>query len=152
MSQEHQHRIHLDQMYQEIIRDHTKDPRNYGSLDGPGVISREGYNPLCGDRVTVQVKLNDRKDKIEASSFKGEGCSICMASSSIMAQEIEALEVDKTKELIETLRAVMQNQKEPAVLEGDLEALSGVRKFPVRIKCALLPWTTLKTALKESEQ
>ncbi len=146
MSQEQNKRIHLDQMYQEIIRDHHKDPRNFGSLEKPD-LREEGYNPVCGDRIVIELTIDPEKKMIKKSAFSGEGCSICMASASILMQETENRLISESKALIEDFRKVMQSEEIPESIEGDLEALTGVRKFPVRIKCALLPWTTLKKAL-----
>lgn len=147
-SQAPQNRAALDGLYKEIILDHNKCPRNFGESDQPDLI-REGYNPLCGDRICLQLKLKD--GKISECKFKGEGCSICIASSSIMTEEIVGESVEQVKSEIERFRELMQGKLEAKDFEGDVEALAGVRKFPVRIKCALLGWTTLKDALECGE-
>jgi len=140
----------LDSLYKEVILEHQKDPRNFGHLDNPD-FQKEGFNPLCGDRVTIDLKLDETKEKVSQCRFHGEGCSICMASASMMAEEIEGLQVVDIKKLIQDFRDLMQGKKSPEELEGDIVALSGVKNFPVRIKCALLSWVTLKDALEHSD-
>lgn len=136
----------LDSLYKEIILEHNKEPRNFGTLDHADLI-REGYNPLCGDRISVQLKLSPDRFKILKCQFQGEGCSICMASASIMTEEVTGMNVKEAQGKIQEFRDLMQGKKDPDEFEGDVEALAGVRRFPVRIKCALLGWTTLKDAL-----
>lgn len=136
----------LHQLYQDVIMDHQKEPRNFGTLSD-ATLEREGYNPVCGDRVFLQVKLEkgDQEARVGEIRFRGEGCSICMASASMMTEEVEGHPVSQVSQQIESFRQAMQGNgeitKDP---ESDLAALSGVRRFPVRIKCALLPWVTLK--------
>jgi nitrogen fixation NifU-like protein len=131
----------LEALYQDILLDHHRSPRNFGELDSPQM-KAEGFNPMCGDRVCVQLNLENEKI---VSRFKAEACSICLASASLMTEEIEGLSCDEAKDKINKMRQFMQGAE--FELEGDLSALSGVRRFPVRIKCALLPWTTLKEAI-----
>jgi len=137
----------LDGLYREVILDHHRDPRNFGSLEGADV-TVEGYNPLCGDRVELGVKIQD--GKLSHCMFKGEGCSICMASASMMTEEVIGKPVGEVNDVVQGFRALMKGEECPLAVEGDLESLVGVRNFPVRIKCALLPWTTLNDALKQS--
>lgn len=137
----------LGQLYQDIILEHSKDPRNFGSLEKPDR-HQEGFNPLCGDRVILDLKFDSAQNTLCQIRFKGEGCSICMASASMMTEEVCNQELSCVLKKIEQIRNLMQGKGE--VIEGDLEALSGVKNFPVRIKCALLPWTTLKQALEET--
>lgn len=139
----------LNQMYQEIIREHHKDPRCYGEIKKPD-LHAEGYNPLCGDQIAVDINLNPQKDAVAQCRFRGAGCSICIASASMMCEEIEGKKIEEVKTQIQDFRDLMQGKACPASIDGDLVALGGVRRFPVRIKCALLPWTTLKDAV-ESE-
>jgi nitrogen fixation NifU-like protein len=138
----------IDALYREVILDHHRHPRNYGKLEG-ATASVEGYNPLCGDRVEIAVKVSGER-KLEACHFLGEGCSICMASASMMTEEVLGKAVGEVSETIEGFRALMKGEECPLAVEGDLESLVGVRNFPVRIKCALLPWTTLKDALAQA--
>ena len=137
----------IDALYREMILDHHRHPRNFGKLEG-ATAQTEGFNPLCGDRCEIAVKIGPGQ-KLEACRFTGEGCSICMASASMMTEEIAGKSVGEVMETIEGFRALMKGEECPLAVEGDLEALVGVRNFPVRIKCALLPWTTLKDVLEK---
>lgn len=139
----------LNQLYGEIILDHQKDPRNYGNIEHPD-FHEEGYNPLCGDRVSIDIQRSlSEGEKIHDIRFCGEGCSICMASASMMTEEVQGKTFSEAIQSVENFRSLMAGQKNPEEFEGDLRALAGVRNFPVRIKCALLPWMTLKKALEE---
>lgn len=140
----------LDALYREVILDHHRSPRNYGDLSGAEV-KVEGYNPLCGDRVEISVKREGQNRSVKCA-FKGEGCSICMASASMMTEEVEGKPAEKAEEIITAFRALMKGEECPLAVEGDLESLVGVRNFPVRIKCALLPWTTLNDALEKLKE
>jgi nitrogen fixation NifU-like protein len=138
----------IDALYREVILDHHRHPRNFGSLEGADAVV-EGYNPLCGDRVEMAVKIRD--GKLADCRFKGEGCSICMSSASMMTEEVIGRPVAEVDETIKGFRALMKGEECPLAVEGDLESLVGVRNFPVRIKCALLPWTTLNDALNKAK-
>lgn len=133
----------LDALYREVILDHHRSPRNFGVLNGIKPI--EGFNPLCGDRIEIYAKVEG--GKLAQCNFAGEGCSICMASASMMTEELLGKSVEDTKMFIEAFRKSLKGESCPLSFEGDLESLIGVRQFPVRIKCALLPWTTLQEAL-----
>jgi len=137
----------LDALYREVILDHHRHPRNFGSLSEADA-KVEGYNPLCGDRVEISLKLDNGK-LVSDCRFSGEGCSICMASASMMTEEIQGKDMKIVQDTIDSFRALMKGEKCPLLIEGDLESLIGVRQFPVRIKCALLPWTTLNDALSK---
>ena len=139
----------LDQLYQEIIVEHYKEPRNFEKLPEFDFES-EGYHPMCGARVNVQVKLGS-DSKLERVCFQGEGCSICLASASMMTEEVEEKPLLEVFQKIKDFRALMQGENPPD-LDGDIESLKGVRRFPVRIKCALLAWTTLKGALESKSE
>ena len=145
------------QVFGEILADHHESPRNWGKLPAPAK-AEQGYNPLCGDKVTVctQISRGEKGDQLEKCSFEGEGCSICMASASIMASMVEGLPKEKVYALIEAFREKMQGAEKveglpPEESQEDIAALYGIKKFPVRIKCALLPWTTLKKGLDHAE-
>lgn len=140
----------MDSLYKEIILEHQKTPRNYGELLASD-IQKEGLNPFCGDHIILHLKLNASKDTLEACRFRGKGCAVCLASASMMMEEIEGQKVKNVQQRIEEFRDLMQGRKEPSFFEGDLAALAGVRRFPVRIKCALLSWLTLKEALASKE-
>jgi nitrogen fixation NifU-like protein len=142
----------MRELYQEVIIDHHKRPRNFGKLERANRRS-EGYNPLCGDRVTVYLRVQD--DAIQEVSFEGSGCAICMASSSVMTETLKG----KTLAEVETLFGrfhdlVTGAPDEPAPTEGlgKLAVFQGVREFPVRVKCATLPWHTLQAALRQGDE
>jgi nitrogen fixation NifU-like protein len=138
--------IELDELYREIILDHYRSPRNRGSLDSP-TASSEGDNPLCGDE--IKVELDIREGQIVDVRFIGRGCSISQASASMMTEAIKGLSLEQVDSLFEMFKAMMYSSDEvDAEALGDLEALQGVRKFPVRVKCATLAWNTLEEALE----
>jgi len=137
----------LDELYREVILDHYKRPRNRGELD-PHTARVEGNNPLCGDEIQLDVVLND--GELQNVAFQGRGCSISQASASMMTEAIKERPVEEVRRLIETFKSMMHGNDVDVDELGDLEALEGVQKFPVRIKCALLAWTTLEEALKEA--
>lgn len=138
----------LDELYREVILDHYTHPRNKGTLDDAD-IKVEGANPLCGDELGVYVKLD--AGKVAAVRFVGRGCSISQASASMMTEQIKGKTLAEVRTLVERFRAMMHGE---AVAEddlGDLMALQGVRKFPVRIKCATLAWVALDQGVDEFE-
>ncbi len=139
--------IHLDALYKDVILDHHRHPRNFGLVEKPAA-QVEGYNPLCGDRVDISIALAD--GKLQDCRFRGEGCSICMASASMMTEELIGKSVPEVQKTIDGFRALLKGEECPLAVEGDLESLVGVRNFPVRIKCALLPWTTLHQAIHKA--
>jgi nitrogen fixation NifU-like protein len=138
----------LDDLYREIILDHYKQPRNRGELE-PHTVRVEGNNPLCGDEIQLDVILAD--GDLQDVAFQGRGCSISQASASMMTEAVKAKPVEDVRQLIETFKGMMHGQPVDTEDLGDLEALEGVQKFPVRIKCALLAWTTLEQALQEAK-
>lgn len=144
----------VDDLYRETILDHYHNPRNKGTIENASA-AVEGVNPLCGDELTLYLNINDQ-GIIEDIKMNAHGCSINTASGSMMSEAILGQSVERAKEVIETFKAMMLNKEEDLPLEDDLEdleALRGVKKYPVRIKCALLPWNTLlegiETANKE---
>ena len=143
----------LDQLYQEIIREHSKDPRNWGEWSHPNAQGK-GYNPLCGDHIVLHIKITPQKSAPTIQiRFKSEACSICTASASMMTEAVEGQTPQGALKTIQDFRNIMQGKEDSGpLLEGDIESLKGVRHFPVRIKCALLPWTTLKEALETLPQ
>ncbi len=140
----------LDALYREVILDHHRHPRNFGVVTNPTGFS-EGYNPLCGDRIEISLQENKEHLLVDCR-FKGEGCSICMASASMMTEEVMGKPMEAVQETIDGFRALLKGEECPLAVEGDLESLVGVRAFPVRIKCALLPWTTLHNALAAKKE
>jgi nitrogen fixation NifU-like protein len=137
----------LNELYREIILDHYKEPRNHGELE-PHTVRVEGNNPLCGDEIQLDLRLND--GELEDVAFEGRGCSISQASASMMTEAVKAKPLEDVRELVDTFKAMMHGDEVDTEELGDLEALEGVQKFPVRIKCALLAWTTLEEGLKEA--
>jgi nitrogen fixation NifU-like protein len=138
----------LDELYREIILDHYRNPRHRGALASPTAI-HEGLNPLCGDEVTVELLVEG--ERVAEVAYKGSGCSISQSSASMMTEAIDGKPLDEVKRLSRDFTAMMRGEEkvDPESL-GDLEALSGVRKFPVRVKCATLAWHTLEEALQQA--
>jgi nitrogen fixation NifU-like protein len=139
----------LSDLYQEIILSHNKRPRNEGELD-PCDGKAEGFNPLCGDKISVFVKKG-AGDVLEAVTFLGEGCAISRASASIMTSQLTSLSIEEVNRRIEEITIMLTQVEEPDMdlaKVGDFAALAGVRKFPSRIKCATLAWHTLRSALQ----
>ena len=136
----------LADLYQEVILDHNRRPRNFHALEEASH-SAEGYNPLCGDRLTLYLKVNG--DTIEDVSFEGAGCAISKASASMMTDALKGRSVAEANALFARFhRMVTTPPSEPVEDMGKLSALAGVREFPVRVKCASLAWHTLKAALR----
>ena len=142
--------MNLKELYQEIILDHGKNPRNKKKCDNFNK-DAEGYNPLCGDKVHIFLKLNDRKN-IEDISFEGEGCAISMASASIMTEAIKGKDFNIAKKIISDFLIMVKEGSKMRInsLDEDqnttMMSLSGVKKFPMRVKCATLAWHTLLSA------
>jgi nitrogen fixation NifU-like protein len=156
----------LEDLYREIILDHYRAPRNRGELRVPPARKAEGFNPLCGDEVVLYLDIDPETDLVRDVKIDGQGCSISQASSSMMSAAVKGKPVDETRQLIRAFKALMSIHESKlegesdgsdltAELEGvrlgDLEALQGVVKFPVRIKCATLAWNTLQQGLDERE-
>ncbi|MFV0257343.1 MAG: Fe-S cluster assembly sulfur transfer protein SufU [Acidimicrobiales bacterium] len=155
----------LEDLYREIILDHYRSPRNRGELECPPAHRTEGFNPLCGDEIVVYVDVDD-DGLINDIKIGGQGCSISQSSASMMSAAVRGRTVDEVRELTGQFKAMMSiheaglegdadgadNASTTEALKlGDLEALRGVVKFPVRIKCATLAWNTLGQALDEVE-
>lgn len=144
----------LEDLYREIILDHYRSPRNRGDLPVPPALHAEGHNPLCGDEITVFLDVNpvDGVDTVTDVKVSGQGCSISQSSASMMSQAAKGKTVAEVHALVRKFKGMMSIEDadvEPTidVPLGDLEALQGVVKFPVRIKCATLAWNTLLQAL-----
>jgi nitrogen fixation NifU-like protein len=139
----------LDDLYREVILDHYRTPHGATQIDVPSV-QVEGFNPLCGDELVMSLDIDD--SRIRGLHIEPSGCSISVASASMLAQQLQGKTVDEAIELKETFKAVMRGGDWPdGVDPGDLEALEGVKNFPVRIKCALLAWMTLEQALAQHD-
>jgi nitrogen fixation protein NifU and related proteins len=144
--------VSLDDLYREVILDHYRNPRRRGSLEHPDAHA-DGQNPLCGDEISLDLALEG--DRITDVRLQGRGCSISQASASMMAEAVAGRTVAEARALMHRFKAMMQIEEgesgidatRPGAALGDLEALQGVRRFPVRIKCADLAWVTLAEAL-----
>lgn len=137
--------IPLDELYREVVLDHSRRPRGRDPLPRVDVSAR-GFNPVCGDEVEVRVRVE--AEAVAGVQVTGRGCAICTASGSILAEVLPGRRLDETTSTIEAFRGVMHGQAPATEVDlGDLEALSGVARFPVRVKCAMLPWVTLEEAL-----
>ncbi|WP_404445085.1 SUF system NifU family Fe-S cluster assembly protein [Sutcliffiella horikoshii] len=137
----------LDTLYRQVIMDHYKNPRNKGSLEQDS-ITVDMNNPTCGDRIHLTLKVED--GKVAEAKFDGEGCSISMASASMMTQAVKGLEVEKALELSQIFYDMMLGKEydDENLDLGDIEALQGVAKFPARIKCATLAWKAMEKGVK----
>tara|TARA_Y100001970_G_scaffold139692_1_gene171900 strand:- start:99 stop:569 length:471 start_codon:yes stop_codon:yes gene_type:complete len=148
--------MNLKELYQEIILDHGKNPRNLRSINNFNKDAK-GHNPLCGDKVHIYLKLNDKK-KIEDISFEGSGCAISMASASIMTELFKGKEEKEVKEIVNDFLAMIKEKSELSTnkLEDDektkLMCLSGVKQYPMRVKCATLSWHTLTSAMDNKKE
>jgi nitrogen fixation protein NifU and related proteins len=140
--------LSLEELYKEVILDHYRSPRNKGRVD-PHDVALERNNPLCGDELELFVRFDG--ETLEAVGFEGKGCSISLASASMMTEKIQSLPVKEATEIAESIKRMMAGEEDGDPDElGDLVSLKGVVKYPVRIKCALLSWNTLLEALEES--
>jgi len=146
----------LKQLYQDIILEHGKSPRNLGKCEGYSHEAK-GYNPLCGDKVHVYLKLDNGK-KVESLTFEGEGCAISLASASIMTELVKGKSFEEAKEIMDAFINMIKNTSEIESnhLDEDqktkLMSLSGVKQFPMRVKCATLSWHTLNSAIKKKKE
>ncbi len=154
----------LEDLYREIILDHYRSPRNRGELPVPPAHKVEGFNPLCGDEVVLYLQVDPQARVIDDIRIAGQGCSISQASTSMMSAAVKGKDLDEVARLTRAFKALMsihesklEGESDGSDLEaelegvrlGDLEALQGVVKFPVRIKCATLAWNTLQQGLEE---
>jgi nitrogen fixation protein NifU and related proteins len=160
----------LEDLYREIILDHYRNPRNRGELPSPPAVRAEGFNPLCGDEVVVTFEVEGDGGCISDVKVAGQGCSISQSSASMMSAAVKGRSTDEARALVKAFKALMTIHEsrlggdgegdgsgtdtpvpDPDVALGDLEALQGVVRFPVRIKCATLSWNALTNALDEVE-
>jgi nitrogen fixation NifU-like protein len=135
----------LKELYRDVILDHNRQPRNFGRIDGTDA-QADGHNPLCGDRLTVFVRLNG--EQVEDIRFEGKGCAISTASASLMTEAVKGKDRAAIQSLYDKVHELLTQQDAPTDASlGKLAALSGVREFPARVKCASLCWHTLNAAL-----
>ena len=140
-----------DELYQEVILTHNSNPRNFQKLAGANRIS-EGFNPLCGDQVTIYLRIED--GIISDVGFQGSGCAISRASASLMTQSVKGRSVDAAEKIFESFHQMVTGAEETIPFDddlSDLEALSGVSHFPTRVKCASLSWHTFRAALLQQD-
>jgi nitrogen fixation protein NifU and related proteins len=139
----------LDQLYRQVIMDHYKNPRNRGELT-EDALTINMNNPTCGDRIQLQLQVEE--DKVINAKFVGEGCSISLSSASMMTEAIKGLQIEDALNLSKLFSDMMQGKEyDPDQYDlGDIEALQGVAKFPARIKCATLAWKAMEKGLKET--
>src|SRR4051794_27567785 len=154
----------LEDLYREIILDHYRNPRNRGELEVPPAHKVEGFNPLCGDEIVITLVVDG--DTVSDLKIAGQGCSISQSSASMMSAAVKGKTLDEIKDLTRAFKSMMsihettiggdgtesevELDEEPGAKLGDLEALRGVVKFPVRIKCATLSWNTLAQGIEEA--
>ena len=140
----------LRELYQEIILDHNRRPRNCYVMDCPSRTA-DGHNPLCGDTVRVYLRIED--GRIEEISFQGHGCAICTASTSLMTEAVKGRTVAEAEQLFEGFHHMLTGVAEEQGVElGKLEVFEGVREYPVRVKCATLAWHTLNAAIAKPDE
>lgn len=142
----------LNELYQEVILDHNQRPRNFGKLEGANR-KAEGYNPLCGDQLTVYLRLEE--EVIQDISFEGRGCAISKASASLMTSALKGKNREEAVVIFKEIHKMLTGDQDGEVdwqRVGKLKVLSGVSRFPVRVKCATLPWHTLNAALEGKEE
>jgi nitrogen fixation NifU-like protein len=143
----------LRELYQEVILEHGKNPRNFHASDEATNEAR-GYNPLCGDQLVIYLKLDGEKRVVDAS-FLGKGCAICMASASMMTELLKGRSYDEAQSLFEAFHDMCTGEENGHEMPEDVEklqVLSGVREFPTRVKCATLPWHTMVAALQGEDE
>ena len=142
----------LSELYQQVILDHNKKPRNFRKLETANHIA-EGYNPLCGDQLTIYLNLED--DRVADVGFEGSGCAISKASASMMTQAVKGKSKEQAETLFKEFHSMVTGELDEENEEntlGNLKIFAGVREFPVRVKCATLPWHTMHAALNKQDQ
>jgi nitrogen fixation NifU-like protein len=140
--------MELNELYREVILDHNRHPRNFGRLD-PADAQANGHNPLCGDKLSVTLNLQG--DVISDLKFDGNGCAISVASASLMTEAVKGRDRTSVTAMFDKVHALLTQADAPAADLGKLAALSGVREFPARVKCASLCWHTLNAALANAD-
>jgi nitrogen fixation protein NifU and related proteins len=141
--------MEINDLYRDVILDHNRQPRNFGALE-PADASVEGFNPMCGDHLTLRLRLN--QDTISDIRFQGQGCAISTASASLMTEAVKGKTRNEALKLFDRVHQLLTDDSAPPAEElGKLAALSGVREYPARVKCASLCWHTLASALKSTD-
>ena len=142
----------LSELYQQVILDHNKKPRNFRKLESANHTA-EGYNPLCGDQLTIYMNLEN--DRVTDVGFEGSGCAISKASASMMTQAVKGKSKEQAETLFKEFHSMVTGELDEENEEnalGNLRIFAGVREFPVRVKCATLPWHTMHAALNKQDQ
>jgi nitrogen fixation NifU-like protein len=140
--------MEVNDLYRDVILDHNRRPRNFGGLE-PADASVEGFNPMCGDRLTVRLRMAD--DRISDIRFEGQGCAISTASASLMTEAVKGKTRSEALQLFDRVHHLLTDDAARADELGKLAALSGVREYPARVKCASLCWHTLASALRSTD-
>lgn len=140
----------IQDLYQEVILDHNKSPRNFRIID-PATHHADGYNPLCGDKIEVFLVIN-QDDIVEDAAFQGSGCAISTASSSLMTEIVKGKTIEEIDTLFNTFREAVMFDGQDSEELGRLRALTGVREFPARVKCATLAWHALEAAIHDKDE
>lgn len=140
--------MQLDDLYRRVIMDHYKTPRNRGQFNAEDAVSIELNNPTCGDKITLQLQIVD--GVIQNAKYTGDGCSISMSSASMMTDAVKGKTLEESLQIAEDFSGLMKGQSVEFEYE-DIEALSGVNKFPARIKCATLAWNALRKGIEQSK-
>lgn len=139
----------LRDLYQQVIMDHNKHPRNFREMENPNHLAH-GNNPLCGDKLVVYVKHDG--ERIQDVSFRGSGCAISVASASLMTEALKGKTLDEAEAIYQQVHKVMTGEETDDDLLGKLEVLSGVQEFPTRVKCATLSWHTMHSAMDSDHE
>jgi nitrogen fixation NifU-like protein len=145
---EHKDMSYLRELYEEMILDHNRNPRNFGSPPAAANRHAHGYNPVCNDEFSVHLQISD--GVIEDVAFEGAGCAISTASASMMTEAIKGKTEQQARELFQSMHNLLTDER-PAGDVGKLAVLGGVHEYPMRIKCATLPWHTLRAALDQED-
>ncbi|MFD0958288.1 Fe-S cluster assembly sulfur transfer protein SufU [Paenibacillus chungangensis] len=140
--------MQLDDLYRRVIMDHYKNPRNRGDME-EGAVTISLNNPTCGDRISLQLQVE--AGKVLDAKFTGEGCSISMSSASMMTEAVKGMEFEKALQMAEKFSSLMKGEDVEFEELEDIEALSGVNKFPARIKCATLAWNALRKGIESQD-
>jgi nitrogen fixation NifU-like protein len=143
--------MNLRELYQEVILDHNRSPRNFGPLEEAD-LRADGHNPLCGDRLSIAVKVED--GVVTDVRFEGSGCAISKASASLMTERIKGQTLDDTRALFDRFHRLVTEQTAPGddAALGKLAVFAGVRDYPARVKCAILAWHTLRAAVDDNHE
>ena len=139
----------LTELYQQVILDHSKSPRNFRKIEGANRIA-QGHNPICGDNVTLYLQVED--DVVRDISFQGDGCAISKASASLLTDALKGRTTGEVRTLFEKIHEMVKTGRNEDAQLGKLAAFAGVYKFPARVKCAILPWHATMAALAQREE